>query len=159
DPTPALALPAMAQPYPVARLSPSLLPSGVPLPCPQCQTVNRAARLFCAACGPTLAPPCPQWGFRNPPSDRFSGGCGHDGATTAVLPTSDAARTPLPTIPPYRAAQIRTTRSTLEGERKHVTVLCATVQGATSLAQAVDPEVLHEVLSGALTLMLAEVQR
>jgi len=32
DPTPALALPAMAQPYPVARLSPPLLPSGVPLP-------------------------------------------------------------------------------------------------------------------------------
>src|SRR5215831_16937784 len=30
DPTPALALPAMAQPSPVARLSPSLLPSGVP---------------------------------------------------------------------------------------------------------------------------------
>jgi class 3 adenylate cyclase/predicted ATPase/DNA-binding winged helix-turn-helix (wHTH) protein len=155
------ALPEPSHPHSAAEVQPPPLPSGAPLPCPQCQTINKAARLFCAACGHALAPPCPQCGFRNDPSDRFCGGCGNDCAATVVPPISDPARTPFSYTPPYpyRAAQILTARSTLEGERKHVTVLCAHLEGTTALAQAGDPEVLHEVLHGALAVMLAEVQR
>ena len=132
---------------------------GPTLPCPQCQTVNKAERLFCAACGHALARPCPQCGFRNDPGDRFCGGCGHDCATTVALPDSDASRTPLSYTPKYLAEQILTTRSALEGERKYVTVCFADLQGSTALAQGIDPEVLHKVLDGAFALMLAEVHR
>ena len=132
-------------------------PPGPTLLCPQCQTANKAERLFCAACGHALARACLQCGFRNDPGDRFCGGCGHDGAATVALPDSDAARTPLSYTPKYLAEQILTTRSALEGERKHVTVCFADLQGSTTLAQAVDPEVIHEVLDGAFALMLAEV--
>ena len=132
---------------------------GPTLPCPQCQTVNKAERLFCAACGQALARPCPQCGFRNDPGDRFCGGCGHDCATTVALPDSDASRTPLSYTPKYLAEQILTTRSALEGERKYVTVCFADLQGSTALAQGIDPEVLHKVLDGAFALMLAEVHR
>jgi DNA-binding winged helix-turn-helix (wHTH) protein len=88
-------------------------PPGSTLPCPQCQTVNKAERLFCAACGHALARPCPQCGFRNDPGDRFCGGCGHDCITTVALPDSDASRMPLSYTPKYLAEQILTTRSAL----------------------------------------------
>jgi class 3 adenylate cyclase len=44
-------------------------------------------------------------------------------------------------------------------ERKHVTVLFANLPESTALAQAVDPEVLHDMLNGAFEIMLAEVHR
>jgi DNA-binding winged helix-turn-helix (wHTH) protein len=81
---------------------------GLMLPCPQCQTVNKAERLFCAACGHELARTCPQCGFRNDPGDRFCGGCGNDCATTVALPDNDASRTPLSYTPKYLAEQILT---------------------------------------------------
>ena len=40
-----------------------------------------------------------------------------------------------------------------------MTVFFADLQGSTALAQAIDPEVIHEVLDGAFALMLAEVHR
>jgi class 3 adenylate cyclase len=66
---------------------------------------------------------------------------------------------PLSYTPKYLAEQILTTRNALEGERKHVTVCFADLQGSTALAQGIDPEVLHKVLDGAFALMLAEVHR
>jgi class 3 adenylate cyclase len=76
-----------------------------------------------------------------------------------ALPDSDAARRSLSYTPKYFAEQILTTRSALEGERKHVTVCFADLQGSTTLVQGIDPEVLHKVLDGAFALMLAEVHR
>jgi class 3 adenylate cyclase len=61
--------------------------------------------------------------------------------------------------PPHLANTILMSRSALTGERKHVTVLFADLEDSTALAQAVDPEVLHEVLDGVFELMLAEVHR
>jgi class 3 adenylate cyclase/tetratricopeptide (TPR) repeat protein len=45
----------------------------------------------------------------------------------------------------------------LKGEYKHVTVLFADLQDSTALAQAVGPEVLHELLDGMFALMLDAV--
>lgn len=42
--------------------------------CSQCQTPNRAARQFCAACGQVLWHPCPQCGFRNSPAEHSVAG-------------------------------------------------------------------------------------
>jgi class 3 adenylate cyclase len=61
--------------------------------------------------------------------------------------------------PSHLANTILTSRSALTGERKHVTVLFADLEDSTALAQAVDPEVLHDVLDGVFEIMLAEVHR
>jgi hypothetical protein len=45
------------------------------MPCPPCQTDNRAGRKFCAACGQTLVVTCPRCAFVNESEDRFCGGC------------------------------------------------------------------------------------
>jgi class 3 adenylate cyclase len=47
----------------------------------------------------------------------------------------------------------------MQGERKPVTVLAACLKGVTALAQAVDAEVLYDLLHRAAALMRGEVQR
>jgi DNA-binding winged helix-turn-helix (wHTH) protein len=69
-------------PTPAAEGQPPVPAPG--LPCPQCQTVNRAARQFCAACGQPLWQSCPQCGSHNSPHEHFCGGC--DRAAEAVVP-------------------------------------------------------------------------
>ena len=54
------------------------------LRCPQCQTVNRATRQFCAACGQALWQPCLHCGFGNDATEHFCGGYGR--AVVASLP-------------------------------------------------------------------------
>jgi hypothetical protein len=76
-----------------------------------------------------------------------------------MTPVQDWGPTPHSYTPPHLAHTILTGRSALAGERKHVTVLFADLQDSTALAQAVDPEVLHDVLDGVFELMLTEVHR
>jgi hypothetical protein len=54
----------------------------------------------------------------------------------AVLPTPERERAPLAYTPPHLTDQILASRAALEGERKHVTVLFADIQGSTELLQA-----------------------
>ena len=81
-PAPTAALPrGQEQPFPPASVSalteePSAIAAvgllavgratpAATLPCPQCQTANRATRQFCAACGHALWQPCLHCGFGN----------------------------------------------------------------------------------------------
>ena len=77
----------------------------------------------------------------------------------AMTPVQNGGPTPRTYTQPHLAHTILTSQSALAGERKHVTVLFADLQDSTALAQAVDPEVLHDVLEGVFELMLAEVHR
>jgi class 3 adenylate cyclase/tetratricopeptide (TPR) repeat protein len=47
----------------------------------------------------------------------------------------------------------------MEGERKRVTVLFVDVSGFTALSESLDPEQVHELMTRAFELMLAEVHR
>src|SRR5712691_4584527 len=58
----------------------------------------------------------------------------------APVPDGSQAREPLSYTPPYLADKILTTRTTLEGERKQVTVLFADLKGSTELIRDLDPE-------------------
>ena len=57
-----------------------------------------------------------------------------------ALPVSGQDRPPLAYTPPYLAEKILTAKSTLEGERKQVTVLFADLKGSTELIADLDPE-------------------
>jgi class 3 adenylate cyclase/tetratricopeptide (TPR) repeat protein len=61
--------------------------------------------------------------------------------------------------PKYLADKIFTTRSTLEGERRQVTVLFADAAGFTTLAEKLDPEEVHQILDRCFELITSAVHR
>ena len=77
----------------------------------------------------------------------------------ALASAPDPEREPLAYTPRHLADKILTSRSALEGERKQVTVLFADVAGFTTLAEQLDPEVVHEIINRCFECITAEVHR
>src|SRR5712691_9239419 len=65
----------------------------------------------------------------------------------------------LPAMPSHLAEKILTSRSALEGERKHVTVLFADLKGSMALLADRDPEEARQLLDPVLERMMAAVHR
>ena len=74
-------------------------------------------------------------------------------------PVSGQDRLPLAYTPPYLAEKILTSKSTLAGERKQVTVLFADLKGSTELIADLDPEAAQRLLDPALQRMMDAVHR
>ena len=68
-------------------------------------------------------------------------------------------RVPLADTPLALAEQIRRSRATLEGERKHVTVLFAHITDALEFSRGRDPEATQQILEPALQAMIDAVHR
>src|SRR5258708_23530428 len=105
--------------------------------CAACGQTNRPGRKFCAECGAPIARACPGCGTFNEPRERFCGECG------ASLTQTAPAHGPSPTTlaaSEHVAERILRDRPTFEGERKHLTVLFADVQGSMDLQENLDPE-------------------
>src|SRR2546426_12245530 len=77
----------------------------------------------------------------------------------ASAPAPDHGRAPLTYTPPHLAEKILTSRSALEGERKHVTVLFADIKDSTELIKDLDPEAAQQLLDPALHIMMDAVHR
>ncbi len=121
--------------------------------CPSCRHENRERAAFCEACGTRLIRACSSCGNELRPSARFCDSCGHPVAG-AVEPARPAPREYTPS---HLAERILTSRSALEGERKHVTVLFADVADYTALAERVDPEEMHALMDRCFQRILAQV--
>jgi adenylate/guanylate cyclase family protein len=76
-----------------------------------------------------------------------------------AAPAGRATQTPLAYTPPYLAEKIFTSRRTLEGERKQVTVLFADLKGSMELLADRDPEEARQLLDSVLERMMAAVHR
>jgi class 3 adenylate cyclase/tetratricopeptide (TPR) repeat protein len=61
--------------------------------------------------------------------------------------------------PKFLADKILTTRSSIEGERKLVTVLFADVANYTSMAEKLDPEEVHQIMDGCFKILMDEIHR
>ena len=96
----------------------------------------------CAACGQA-----------NPPGSRFCNACG--GALAADA-TADRGR---PATPAHLVERILSARTSLEGERKQVTVLFADVKGSMDLAEQVDAEEWHAILDRFFRILTEGVHR
>jgi hypothetical protein len=94
--------------------------------CPKCQAENRAGAKFCLKCGAGIEQECPECGRTLPAEAVFCDECGHDVSKPAEAPPIDYNQ-PQSYTPKYLADKILTTRSSIEGERKLVTVLFADV--------------------------------
>ncbi len=106
------------------------------MPCPSCGELNPAGQKFCDACAAPLGA-----------SPEVTAGSGRE------------SQDPRAYTPKHLADRILTSKSAMEGERKHVTVLFADVVGFTALGERCDPEELHSLMDRAFRVILNEVHR
>jgi Double zinc ribbon len=113
--------------------------------CPRCQHENSPRAKFCEECAAPLARTCANCGTQLPPSAKFCPECAHPVPKPAAAEPRFVA--PNTYTPKYLAEKILTSKITLEGERKQVTVLFADLTGSMELLADRDPEEapkLHE---------------
>ena len=88
----------------------------------------------------------------------FCGKCGQPLSTTAApLLPEYANRSPREYTPPFLLEKILVNRTTLEGERKHVSVFFADVAGFTTLSETLDPEEVHDIMDGCFEILGQEI--
>jgi class 3 adenylate cyclase/tetratricopeptide (TPR) repeat protein len=132
--------------------------------CPQCPHQNRAGAKFCDECGMPLPVGCPTCGVENRPGAKFCNECG-TAITAQVSPPAQPAtqvatqQPPLSYTPQHLTDKILASRSTLEGERKQVTVVFADIKDSTELIKDLDPEAAQQLLDPAIHLMMDAVHR
>jgi class 3 adenylate cyclase len=126
--------------------------------CPKCQAENPEAKKFCRKCGTKLLTICPQCSAECLPGDEFCGECGHDLGKAKEAPRIDYTQPQFYT-PKHLAEKILTTRRSLEGERKLVTVMFADVAGFTAISEKLDPEDVHRIMDGCCRILVEEIHR
>jgi class 3 adenylate cyclase/tetratricopeptide (TPR) repeat protein len=126
--------------------------------CPACQTENPENRKFCRECGTRLVLLCPACKVENLPGDKFCGGCGQDlrrlNETKVLIYDQPRSYTPK-----HLADKILSSRSSIEGERKVITILFADVVNSTAMFENLDPESVHEIMDGCFRLLMDETHR
>jgi class 3 adenylate cyclase/tetratricopeptide (TPR) repeat protein len=122
--------------------------------CAQCRHQNPAGSLFCNSCGARLEAACPTCGQIPPEGSRFCNACG-----TRLSGAGGPQRSPQTYTPKHLAERILTSKAALEGERKHVTILFADMQGSMELLADRDPEEARRLLDPVLERMIDAVHR
>jgi len=124
--------------------------------CPKCQTENPVDAKFCNACANKLELICPECGKPNPPGSKFCNECSHNLKEPKEPPDYSE---PQSYTPRFLADKILTSRSSLEGERKLVTVFFADVANYTTLSEKLDPEEVHQIMDGCFKILMDEIHR
>src|SRR5256712_1742133 len=128
--------------------------------CPRCQAENRERARFCRECGATFGAVCSSCGAKVEAGSKFCDGCGAPvDATTAPGPGSSRFASPESYTPKHLAEKILTSKSAMEGERKHVTVLFADLKGSMELLADRDPEEARRILDPVLERIIHAVHR
>ncbi len=129
--------------------------------CSACQSDNRDGVKFCEECGTEIAIVCPRCDSRIPVGKKYCGMCGEklaQGETVKKASAIDYDR-PDSYTPKFMAQKILTTRSSLVGERKLVTVFFADVAGFTTLSEELDPETVHQIMDGCFKILMDEIHK
>ena len=126
--------------------------------CPECQFENREEAKFCIECGYKFEIMCLKCGHNIRPLSKFCDECGHDLRKTKATPPINYSE-PASYTPKFLADKILTTRSSIEGERKLVTVLFADVANYTVMSDTLDPEEIHEIMDECFKILLDEIHK
>ena len=126
--------------------------------CPGCQFDNREGVKFCEECGVKLDLECPRCNATIPPGRKFCGQCGHKLLEASEAPDVDFSE-PQSYTPKFLADKILTSRSSIEGERKIVTVLFADVANYTAISEKLDPEEVHQIMDGCFKILMDEIHK
>jgi len=124
--------------------------------CPKCQSGNPDRMKFCGECGEKFELICSNCNFANPLQFKFCGECGHN-LQKSKEPTDYTE--PQSYTPKFLADKILTTRSSIEGERKLVTVFFADVANYTTLSEKLDPEEVHRIMDGCFKILMDEIHQ
>jgi class 3 adenylate cyclase/tetratricopeptide (TPR) repeat protein len=140
--------------------------------CGACGHANPPESRFCGGCGAQLIGEisCAACGASNPADQRFCNRCGSAleaaapqeataGPPPAEGPEPVAAPADIPATPEHLAAKIRAGRSSLEGERKQVTVLFADVVGSMELSEQADTELWRQVMNRFFSILSEGIHR
>ncbi len=124
--------------------------------CPKCQFENREGAKFCKECGSKFELTCPNCGNPSTPDSKFCDNCGYDLVKPVKASPVDYSK-PHSYTPKYLADKILTSRSSIEGERKLVTVMFADVANFTAISELLDPEDIHQIMDGAFQILMNEI--
>lgn len=92
------------------------------------------------------------------PGEDFCGECGHElKEPEEALPID--YNQPQSYTPKFLADKILTTRGSIEGERKLVTVLFADVANYTPISEKLDPEEVHHIMDGCFKILMDEIHK
>ena len=125
--------------------------------CPRCQQENPPHAKFCLECAAPLMLVCANCGTQLPPTAKFCFECAHPVSIVSGAQPRFAA--PELYTPRHLAEKILTSKATLEGERKQVTVLFADLKGSMELLADRDPEEARKLLDPVLEHMMEAVHR
>jgi class 3 adenylate cyclase/tetratricopeptide (TPR) repeat protein len=126
--------------------------------CPKCQTENKTEAKFCKKCRTTLELRCPSCSAACDPDSAFCDKCGQPLTEPQPPPALDYTN-PISYTPKHLAEKILAARTSMEGERKQVTVLFADVKGFTPMSEKLDPEEVQTLISECLVFFTEEVHR
>jgi len=126
--------------------------------CPQCAFDNPDNIKFCGECGSKLEKTCPGCDSPNPPQFKFCGNCGNSLSDVNDGIAVDYKK-PQSYTPKHLANKILTSRSSIEGERKLVTVLFADIANFTSISEKLDPEEIHQIMDGCFKILMDEIHK
>ena len=126
--------------------------------CPSCKFENRDGVKFCEECGAKLDLICPRCNTKIPPGRKFCGECGHQLTEPYEAPAVNFSE-PQSYTPKFLADKILTSRSSIEGERKLVTVLFADVANFTAVSENLDPEEVHQVMDGCFKILMDAIHQ
>ncbi|MFO7985483.1 MAG: adenylate/guanylate cyclase domain-containing protein [Desulfatiglandaceae bacterium] len=126
--------------------------------CPKCQFDNREGAKFCKKCGNKLEVICPSCGHAYEPDSLFCDECGYDLRSPGETAPIDYSQ-PDSYTPKHLADKILTVRSSMEGERKVVTVMFTDVVDYTSMSEKLDPEEVHQIMDGVFKILMDEIHR
>ena len=126
--------------------------------CLQCGRPTPSDAKFCPECGGKLTSTCSACGVENAPGSKFCKECGQPLVrVTPSPPVSAPSPAPQSYTPAHLAERILHARSSLEGERKQVTVLFADMKGSMELLADRDPEEARRILDPVLERMMEAV--
>ncbi len=123
--------------------------------CPRCRHENPPRAKFCEECAAPLTRTCASCNNPVAPTAKFCPECGHP-VSVAAAPQPRFA-SPEAYTPKHLAERILTSKATLEGERKQVTVLFADMKSSMELLADRDPEEARKLLDPLLELMMSAV--
>jgi class 3 adenylate cyclase/tetratricopeptide (TPR) repeat protein len=112
--------------------------------CPKCQFDNREEAMFCKECGAKFELTCPECSARYFPPSKFCDECGYDLSRPTKAPKDDFS-SPESYTAEQLASKTPATRSSIDGERKHVTALFSDLMGYTAMSERLDPEEMKDI--------------
>jgi len=129
--------------------------------CFACKSDNREGVKFCEECGTEIALVCPRCDSRIPVGKKYCGECGQKLGRDEIaqLDSEIDYNRPDSYTPKFMAEKILTTRGSLEGERKLVTVFFSDVTGFTSLSEKQDPETVHRIMDGCFKILMQDIHK